>query len=159
MTDDRTLAMSGHDNPDGETSEPRAKRDDSGEAVFHPPPTAPYAIAKQLYQGCRDGDGIRNLLAYRGGWQLWRTTHWSEIDAAEVRARIYGALEHAVYLHMTKDGPETRPWDPTKHKIANVMEAMAALGHLSSETDAPAWIDTHSVKVPAPRVSGAGPAG
>lgn len=66
--------------------------------TIYPPPTAPYAVAKQLYQGCRDAGGVRTLLAYRGCWQLWRTTHWSEVDAAEVRARVYRALEHAFYI-------------------------------------------------------------
>ena len=115
--------------------------------VIYPSPRAPYAVAKQLYQSCRDADGVRNLLAYRSDWQLWRTMHWSELDAAEVRARIYCALEHAYYIQVVKGVPEMRPWDPTSHKVRNVLEAMAAIGHLSSEIDAPAWIETvHSAK-------------
>jgi putative DNA primase/helicase len=117
--------------------------------VIYAPPSAPFAVAKQLYEGCRDVDGIRNLLAYRGGWQLWRTSHWSEVDAAEIRSRVYGALEHAYYI--SKNG-ELLPWDPTRHKVLNVIEAMAAIGHLSSETDAPAWIAAHDVKAAATRV-------
>ena len=115
--------------------------------MIYPSPRAPYAVAKQLYQSCRDADGVRNLLAYRSDWQLWRTMHWSELDAAEVRARIYCALEHAYYIQVVKGVPEMRPWDPTSHKVRNVLEAMAAIGHLSSEIDAPAWIETvHSAK-------------
>lgn len=124
----------------------------AGEPVIYPPPTAPLAVARQLYAGCRDADGIRTLLCWRGGWMLWRTTHWSEVDNAEVRARIYQALENAVYMHISHHVPELRPWEPTRHKVANVMEAMAAIGHLSSEIDAPAWIDAHSVKAPAAQV-------
>jgi putative DNA primase/helicase len=115
--------------------------------LIYPPPTAPFAVAKQLYQGCRDADGVRNLLAYRGDWQLWRTTHWSEIDAAAVRARMYRALEHAYYIQVVNGVPELRPWEPTRHKVANVLEAMAAIGYLSSDIDAPDWIETvHSAK-------------
>ena len=29
-----------------------------------------------------------------------------------------------------------------KHKVANVMEAMAAIGHLSFDIDPPSWIAT-----------------
>jgi putative DNA primase/helicase len=121
---------------------------DSPVATAYPAPTAPYAVAKHLYTGLRDADGLRNLLRHNGGWQLWRTTHWSEVDAAEVRSRVYQALEHAVYE--TKSG--WVPWDPTRHKIANVLEAMAAIGHLSSEMDPPAWIDAHAVEADAEKV-------
>jgi putative DNA primase/helicase len=141
--------------PGAAESDPRTaegREGGSGEPVIYPPPTAPYAVAKQLYQGCRDADGIRNLLAYRGGWQLWRTTHWSEVDAAEVRARVYRALEHAVYLKVVNFQPTLVPWDPTRHKVGNVMESMAAVGHLSSDVDAPDWIDTHGVAAPAAQV-------
>jgi len=41
------------------------------------------------------------------------------------------------------------PWDPTRKTVPNVLEAMAAIGHLSSETDPPSWIDLHSAKPPA----------
>ena len=30
------------------------------------------------------------------------------------------------------------------HKVANVIEAMAAIGHLSADIDPPSWIDLHS---------------
>jgi putative DNA primase/helicase len=147
------------DQPDAETP-PSASESDSytsngqqqntDRLLIYPPPTAPYAVAKQLYQSCRDENGVRTLLAYRGCWQLWRTTHWSEIDAAEVRARVYRALEHAVYIKGVP--PEFVPWDPNKYKIANVLEAMSAIGHLSSETDTPAWIDAHTAKASAEQV-------
>ena len=39
---------------------------------------------------------------------------------------------------------ERRPWNPDKHKVANVIEAMAAIGHLSADVDPPSWIDPHS---------------
>ena len=131
-----------------------ATGEDSGSPVIYPPPTAPFAVAKQLYQqGCLDANGLRNLLAYRGDWQLWRGIQWSEVDAAEIRARIYRALEHAYYVKVTDEGEELVPWDPTRHKVANVLEAMAAIGHLSSEIDAPAWIDPlHSAKSSAAQV-------
>lgn len=117
-----------------------------------PPPTAPYDVAKQLYEGCRDHDGVRNLVRYRGDWMLWRMTHWAEVDDAEVRSRIYRALEHAVYVVVKNGTPQIVQWAPTRHKVANVLEAMAAIGHLSSDTDTPAWIDLHSAKLSADRV-------
>ena len=66
-------------------------------SLIYPPPRR-HRRRQAAYQGCRDAGGVRTLLAYRGCWQLWRTTHWSEVDAAEVRARVYRALEHAFYI-------------------------------------------------------------
>jgi putative DNA primase/helicase len=136
--------------PGDERTYSSSEQADSGVPAIFPPPTAPYAVAKQLYESCRDPDGIRNLLAHRGGWQLWRTTHWSEVDATAVRSRVYKALEGAYYI--SKSGDTLEPWDPTRRKIGDVLEAMAAIGHLSSETDTPAWIDRHILKTPAAQV-------
>jgi putative DNA primase/helicase len=140
--------------PDDETSSGEKESESKPKPTIYPPPTAPYAVAKQLYTGCRDENGVRNLLAYRGGWELWRTTHWAEVDPAEVRARVYLALEHAFYVVLKGRPamPQSVPWDPTRNKIANVLEAMAAIGHLSSEIDAPEWIDTHTVTASAAQV-------
>jgi putative DNA primase/helicase len=136
------------DDPEPGFQSAHDQRQDSGGPVLYLPPSAPYGVAKQLYMGCRDADGIRNLLVHNGTWTLWRTTHWSEVDAAEVRSRVYKALESAVYVKEKR----LVPWDPNRHKVANVLESMAAIGHLSSDVDAPAWIDTHTVEAPADQV-------
>ena len=129
MTSGKQVAESGiHEDQDDEQPDERTfsgvsdssdgtsdgHNDSSGNPVMYPPPTAPYAVAKRLYEGCRDQDGVRNLLAYRSDWQLWRKTHWSEVDAAEVRSRIYRALEHAIYI---KDSGKLEPWNPSRHKV------------------------------------------
>jgi putative DNA primase/helicase len=115
---------------------------------IYPRPDAPMAVARQLFNACRDEDGIRTLLAWRGGWMLWRTTHWSEIDNAEVRSSIYQALEDAVYIK----GLAFEPWRPTRNKVSNVMEAMAAIGCLPADIDPPSWIDKHDMDVAAEQV-------
>jgi putative DNA primase/helicase len=70
------------------------------------------------------------------------------MDAAELRSHLYHALGEAFYENEVtiKGVPvvEDRPWNPDKRKIANVIEAMQAVGHLSTEVEAPAWIDLHS---------------
>jgi putative DNA primase/helicase len=131
-----------------EESDTRRTADDTGCPTIFPSPSAPMAVGKQLYAGCRDADGVRNLLAYRGGWMLWHKTHWAEIDLAEVRSRVYGALENAYCI---VDG-KLKKWDPTRQKVSNVLEAMAAIGHLSTETDAPEWVDSHIVNASASQV-------
>jgi putative DNA primase/helicase len=79
----------------------------------------------------------------------WKQTRWAEVDAAQLRQTIYATLDQATYQHpIRKNGLivdwETRPWSPDKHKMANVLEALAAVVHLASDIDAPVWINATS---------------
>ena len=115
-----------------------------------PPPSAPLDVARELYKQYLIGDdSMRTLLAWRGGWMDWETTHWSELDVAHLRSEIYNTLGEVDYKHPIREkgatvGYEIRPWCPDKHKVANVIEAIAAIGHLSADIDPPSWIDLHS---------------
>ena len=79
----------------------------------------------------------------------WRVTHWTEVDAAQLRQTVYGALSRAFYWHETKTGIEPRDWNPDRHKVTNVLEALAAVVFLPSDIDPPAWINEHGEHGPA----------
>ncbi|MET9413466.1 phage/plasmid primase, P4 family [Streptomyces klenkii] len=105
-----------------------------------PPPTNPMAVARHLApQWCHHG--ILTLRHWRGSWMSWDDSHWRELNDQEVRASLYKQLEHAHYLHVTPKGKaEVRDWAPTTRKVADLMQAIAAVTHLAPSTDAPAWI-------------------
>jgi putative DNA primase/helicase len=111
--------------------------------VEFPAPSAPYAVAQQLHRDYLTDEGMSKLAAWRGGWMVWRTTHWAEVSMADLRQIIYGALNNAVYWHVTKSGAELKDWSPDRHKVTNVLEALAAVVHLRSDIDPPAWVNTH----------------
>lgn len=113
---------------------------DAEEADIYPKPSAPLAVARQLYSSYVDPKHVRTLIFWRGNWMRWNITDWSEIDTAELRSNIYTELEHARY----DAGEEFRDWDPDRRKVANVMEAMEAVGFVDSSLDPPSWIDVHS---------------
>ena len=113
--------------------------EDYGREFDAPPPSAPLAVARHIDRLFRI-DGCRTLLSWRGGWMCWHTTHWSELDAAQLRSHVYRSMSRATYEHVTANGVETRSWNPDKRKVANVMEAMAALAHFPSDIDPPSWI-------------------
>lgn len=119
---------------------------DSAPEAF-PPPSAPLDVAHQLYEDFTS-QGMRTLLYWRGEFMRWHNSHWSEVDAAELRSHVYHALGSAVYEHETTvkgiTTTEERPWHPDKRKVANVIEALAAVGHLPSQNDPPSWIAAHS---------------
>ena len=81
---------------------------------------------------------------WRNTWMLHHQSRWFELDTARLRSHIYRTLQNCTYEHETKDGIEVRKWNPDKRKVANVLEAMEALAHLSADIDPPAWIALHS---------------
>ena len=122
------------------------------ERPLFPPPAAPLDVARKLYDRHRIG-GLRTLVAWRGEFMRWDTTHWSEVDPAWLRSEIYDTLGAVEYEVVVKGVPERRPWNPDKRKVANVTEAVAAIGHISAEIDTPSWIHLHSAaETAAPQV-------
>jgi putative DNA primase/helicase len=109
----------------------------SGGARILPPPALPMEVARQLAEDrYRHADGFR-LRHWRGGWWEWQGTHWAEVELRKVRAEAYGFTEHAVWTD--EKGRETL-WAPTRHKIANVMEALGGIVLLPQSVDQPTWI-------------------
>ena len=89
--------------------------DEDGNAVpplderpLFPPPTAPLDVARRLYSEHRE-HCARTLLCWRGGLMRWHVTHWSEMDAAELRSRIYEVLGHSrAIVELPPNTPEHR---------------------------------------------------
>jgi hypothetical protein len=105
-----------------------------------PPPTEPMRVARVL---ARDryqlDDGTPTLRHWRGGWWQWRQSHWEEVEQRAVRNAAYKFCEHAVYEK--KDTIEL--WAPNRHRIADLLEALAAVCHLRESLAQPGWIDGH----------------
>lgn len=123
--------------------------DAANDRPLFPEPAAPLDVARRLYDNFTE-DGQRTLISWRGGWMRWHGSHWSEIDTAELRSHVYEVLGEAVYEAEVKIAgvmvPQLRPWNPGRNKVANVIEAMAAVGHVSSDIDPPAWIGLHGAE-------------
>lgn len=115
---------------------PPAAAPDPGNAVY-PPPAAPLDVARQFYRRYLDVNGLRTLVAWRGGFMNWQSTHWTEADVAAMRSTLYAVLGQARFE--APDG-EMKPWNPNKAKVANVLEALEAVAHLATDTKNPAWI-------------------
>ena len=77
-----------------------------------PPPAAPLDVARKLYARHRvGGNGLRTLLAWRGGWMHWETTHWSEMDPARLRSEIY---DHWATWTTSTRREATTAWSTTR---------------------------------------------
>ncbi|CDM76127.1 DNA primase family protein [Mycobacterium marinum] len=121
----------------GEAPPPKQEpRQSDSDRPVYPPPSAPLEVARTIFRQFRNSDGLRTLVSCRNSWIRWCTTHWQEMDTAELRSLIYKTLGKADYL--ADDAPT--PWNPNKRKVADVMEAMAACGHLSTDVEPPSWL-------------------
>jgi putative DNA primase/helicase len=107
-----------------------------------PAPTNPMAVARHLAPAWLNSDRLLTLRHWRATWMKWEGSYWREMDDQEVRASLYKELEHAEYFAgLDKNGaPVIKPWAPTKRKVADLMEAIAAVTHLRPSVDAPSWI-------------------
>ena len=109
-------------------TEARAASGDKGEEPpkVVPAPTRPLPVARQLVDDLyTTADGLV-LHDHRGDFYQYDGRCWPEIDRRLVRADAYTWLEYAVYWKETKDGTVLEPWDPTRHKIDNVIDALRA---------------------------------
>jgi len=102
-----------------------------------PAPANPMAVARQLVADRFTADGLTVVRAWRNAFHTWDGRCWPERDEREIRAIVYRYLENAIY-----EAPSgTRPWEPTRSKVANVLEALRAVVHLSDTVQPPAWIE------------------
>lgn len=100
-------------------------------------------VARKIIEDHQDPNGELILRHWRGGWMQWQTTHWVEAEDRAVWSWTYQRLEHAEYEDARGD---VKPWDPNRHKVGNVLEALAAIAHTSEAIDTPSWL--HSVRGP-----------
>jgi putative DNA primase/helicase len=87
--------------------------------------------------GLRHGDDL--IFRYwRGGWWLWQTSHWIEVDEGTLRSELYHFTEKAHYIN---NSGKRMPWAPTTSKINNLLDALKAICLLGADIDQPSWLD------------------
>jgi putative DNA primase/helicase len=120
-----------------------ARRKHDGErstALVLPSPAEPMRVARVLVQEqfTDPGSGEGALVHWRGAWWEWRRTRWAEIESRAIQATVWTFTENAVYLDAED---EQREWAPNRHKVTNVIEALAAAVHLPRAVPSPSWLD------------------
>jgi putative DNA primase/helicase len=79
----------------------------------------------------------RTLHHQQDGFYRWRGTHYAETAREVIRAGIYDFLDGADRII----NEEAVPFNPDKAKVANVLEALAAVAQLPDHTAPPIWLD------------------
>ena len=119
----------------------------SNETELFAAPTNPMPVARQILERVHSKDGYR-FRHWRGAWMIWQGSHWRETDDRDIKSNVYKRLEHAEYEVQARNEVVTRPWAPTKRKVADVMEAMSSVALLPSDIDPPAWLDGTKINGP-----------
>jgi putative DNA primase/helicase len=104
------------------------------------------SVARELLVDHKHEDTL-TLRHWRGGWMRWHQRCWTEDEERAIRAWLYETLDGVGYWHVdpkTK-AEEIRPWRPNRRKIADVLDALAAITHLSESIDPPAWLEQSPV--------------
>jgi putative DNA primase/helicase len=111
-----------------------------------PAPSAPLEVATLFVEDrFTDPERLLHLRHNRGDFYRWDGSRWPEAEARGVREAMYEWLRDAVYTKQTPEGEELVPWNPTRHKIDDVLDALAAVVYLPGEIEAPAWLGDDDV--------------
>jgi putative DNA primase/helicase len=103
-----------------------------------PPPGAPMDVARELVaEKYTSPSSAVTLRHWRGGWWQWHGPRWLETEQRAVRAAAYAYTETAVFQASDK----TQPWAPNRKKIADLLEALAAIVLLPETVAMPTWLD------------------
>jgi putative DNA primase/helicase len=110
----------------------------NGALTVLPPPSDPMAVARLFVELHCQREHLLTIRCWNGSWWTWRTTHWSEVHERTVRSLLYHFTENALYLD-AKDVPV--PWAPTRRKVGDLLEALAAISILPQDFAQPCWLD------------------
>lgn len=116
---------------------------EGGDLVLHS--TSPQDSAREMIRRAFTTNGERILQHQGGVFHEWRGTHYEEMPKDAPKAAAYRFLGRA----QTVDKEHKRaPFNPTRSKVADVLEALAAEAYLGV-VRAPAWLDGGGNKPPA----------
>jgi putative DNA primase/helicase len=115
-------------------------------------PKAPLPSAREFLARRYMREEVRTLHHHNGDFRAWTGTHYPEADQAQLRAELYDFLDSA--MRATPDG-KMAPFNPNRSKIADVIDALAAVANLPATVHAPAWL-THAADLPADEIVACG---
>jgi putative DNA primase/helicase len=128
---------------EGATRQRRTVRDSqkAPQRTILPSPSMPMAVARRFAKERCQHDGVLTLRHWRDCWWQWRGSYWCELEDNEVLSLLYTFTEHATYINAKGD---MVPWAPTRKKIGDLQEALAAITILAGDIDQPCWLDSRT---------------
>ena len=101
-------------------------------------PADPMATARSFVKA-QHTHGDQSTLFHQGGcFYRWSGSHYPQLDSAGIRKQVYEFLEAS---ERAGKGDDTVPFQPTKRKVDDVVDAVRAVTQLPSSVSAPAWLN------------------
>jgi putative DNA primase/helicase len=98
---------------------------------------APLQSAKEFVRAHFTPNGQQGLGYHKKTFYEWCGTHWRQCDLNHLRSQLYEFLDKAV-------DDEGRPFNPTSHKVNEIIDALQAGVEIDARLDAPFWLDNSS---------------
>ena len=113
-----------------------ASRDSDGTRVLSSPAN-PMAVAHEFIAYEHTTPAGQTLYRHRGRWRRWDelapgASRWVETGTDHIRDRLYLFTEHATYINAKG---KSSLWSPNPHKIAALLEALAAVCYRDSNSE------------------------
>jgi putative DNA primase/helicase len=99
-------------------------------------PSAPLDSAKEMLRRCYAIETSRTLHHQQATFYKWAGTHYREAEREEVRSEAYNFLDGA--QRVIND--QAVPFNPTRAKVSDVVEALAAAAQLPFGVRPPTWL-------------------
>lgn len=108
---------------------------DGADGDLWPSPLRPMDVARRLLWSWSPW-----IRWWRGDWHRYipERYRWEPAEDAAVRSAVYKALDAVRYEN---DRGVVVAWNPTMSRVNQVIDAMAALVHLSQDVDQPSWLE------------------
>jgi putative DNA primase/helicase len=95
---------------------------------------APLECAREFVQSC----GEVALVYHRGGFYQWLGSHYNDCDEDLLRRKLYEFLDHCFTLNSKGI---IVPFNPTAHRVNQIVDALKANIGESSQREIPFWLD------------------
>jgi len=110
------------------------------------PPGDPMPNARRFVAENYQHEEHDRLVHHGGSFKHWDGTSWPEVDDRALRASMYHHFDGTFYRDAKGNA---RPFQPTMRKVADLVDALRAVVHLSTATTAPAWLGAPPAPAPA----------
>lgn len=104
------------------------------------PSTAPMDLARQWLDATYYQDEIYTLRVYHGGWYAYVNEHYEEVNRDTLRQQLYRFFGAKHYKKTQAHGFTISSYDPTKHKLDEIMDALLAFCPITA-AEIPCWLD------------------
>lgn len=109
--------------------------DDKGDRLLDP--SKPYVNAREFVAACYQHEDGPTIHFYDGRFYEWVGNHYKEVPYEKLDAAFYRFFDKAV--QPTKIG-ETRPFDPNRRKVKDIVHATRALTYVDADDSVPQWL-------------------